>query len=644
MFILSTRPRVASFLRLASFLALGALPLRATQSSDSDRNTPNVIAPAYVFGRRGIEPGELRQASALALGRDDFLYIADTGNHRVQKLAANGLPRSSFGSWGQGPSQFCFPSAIAVAADGDIYVADMAGRLQAFSAEGRFLKAWDGLRGPRGIAVTADRVYVSEEDLHRVRYYSRKDGPDGAFGGLGSQPGRFLAPAGLAVDEDGAVYVADSGNHRIQKLDAGGKPITAWGAWGSQAGQLSYPGGLGYADGRVYVADTCNHRIQVFDRNGLLVKQWGAAPSVPDAAAGRLHYPTGLAVAPSGGLTAVSEPVDDRVQVFLNRDLATRKRVNDLPWWDSLHARVHTVRLAAPPPGSPAQMPGALASSDVHAVFFFDVGSNALGPIVTAGGYGPKLGELNGVGGLALDAAAGRAYVGDRGNRRIVVYDLPRNPQRRELFSNTLRTVSSRAFDRLLPPSPGYDPEVALPGPMRFAPDGRLYILDRGNASILVCGADLSVQRRIAVSPNLREFAVAADGTIFATDPTRLCVVVYEADGREKDRWRARGEKDGERFRMPWGVALDAAGFVYVSDALEDVLLKLDPKGRLVKKWGAPGRQPDRLMSPRGLTFHAPDRLLVEDYGNHRAQLCNTEGDFLGNYVAGGLATPIAIR
>jgi len=640
---------VEDLFRAAVMLAAMVAPAPAgpvSQSGDSDRNYPNVLAPLYRFGRSGSEPGSLRHPWGLAVGRDDVLYVADAANHRVQMFAMNGLLRGSFGGCGSGPSQFLFPSAVAAGPEGEIYVADATGRLQGFSADGRFLSSREGLRPPvRGLAVSKDRIYVSESELHRVRVFLRKGGETGSFGGAGFQPGRFISPGGVAVDEDGAVYVADTGNHRIQKFGPDGGPLAQWGAWGSQAGLLSYPAGLGYSGGRISVADQGNHRVQVFDRNGVFLRQWGAPPPLVGDWPGRMHAPEGLAVSPSGGLTVVGEALEDRIQVFANRELAKTERVNDLPWWDTLHARMHAVRLAPPPPGSKPQTAGALAAPDVHAVFFFDVTTDAMGPLVAAGGYGRKIGELNGIGGVAMDPDRGRAFVADRGNRRLVIYEIPRSAARPELFENSIRVISSHAFDRLTPSAPaGYVPEAAVPGPICRGGDGRIYILDRANAAILVCGADLLFEKRIPVPPSVQEFAIGAGGGIVATDPVRGQVVLYDAGGKETSAWGRRAEKGDDAFRWPYGIALDDRGFAYVSDAQQDAVMKFDPEGRFVKRWGTTGRKPDQFSSPRRLTYYKPDRLIVEDLGNHRAQLCNTEGDFLGNYVSGGLATPIAIR
>lgn len=636
-------------LRVLLLLSLLVSPAPAgspPQSVDSERNFPNVFPPLYRFGRSGSEPGSFRLPSGLAVGKDDVLYVADAGNHRVQIFTMSGQLRGSFGTCGSGPSQFLFPSALAAGPDGEVYVADAGGRLQEFSSDGKFRGAREGLRPPvRGIAATRDRIYVTESELHRVRILLRKGGEGGSFGGPGFQPGRFISPAGIAIDEDGTVYVADSGNHRIQKFSADGRPLAQWGAWGSQAGLLSYPAGLGYADGRITVADQANHRVQVFDRNGAFLRQWGAAPPQVGDWPGRMHLPEGLAVSSSGGLTVVSEPLEDRLQVFAYRELTKTERVNDLPWWDTLHQRMHSTRLAPPPPGARPQAAGVLAAPDVHAVFFFDVATNALGPLTAAGGYGRKLGELNGIGGVAIDPDRGRAVVGDRGNRRLVIYEIPRNAVRKELFENSIKVVSSATFDRLIPAAPaGYVAEQAVPGPMFRGGDGRIYILDRANAAILVCGADLRFEKLVPVSPGVQEFAVRQDGVIVATDPVRGQVVLYDAEGKETSAWGRRGDQGDDAFRQPYGIALDDRGFAYVSDTQQDALLKFDGDGRFVKRWGSRGARPDQFSSPRRVTWYPPDRLLVEDYGNHRAQLCNTEGEFLGNYVAGGLATPIAIR
>jgi DNA-binding beta-propeller fold protein YncE len=181
--------------------------------------------PLLVFGRRGSRPGELDSPSGLAVDSRGNLYVADTGNHRVQKLSPRGKPLAAWGSRGSGPGQFESPGGVAVGPGDVVYVADGGNhRIQAFDASGRLLRQW---------------------------------------GSRGRGAGQLERPAGLAVDAAGYVYVADSGNDRIQKFDPRGKPLGSAGCSGTGSGELRRPVALAFdRDGYLYVVDAGNHRIQ----------------------------------------------------------------------------------------------------------------------------------------------------------------------------------------------------------------------------------------------------------------------------------------------------------------------------------------------------------------------------------------------
>ncbi len=137
----------------------------------------------------------------------------------TQVPAAAGL---AWGTQGDAPGQFNNPLDIAVDDEGNVYVADSGNRrVQVFDAAGRFVAYWRGgdERFVRPSAVAWDeRGYVLVLDsgtgwIHRFTV-------DGRFlEKFGGPAAGVLCPCWLAVNEAGQVYVLDSGHNRVQVLE-----------------------------------------------------------------------------------------------------------------------------------------------------------------------------------------------------------------------------------------------------------------------------------------------------------------------------------------------------------------------------------------------------------------------------------------
>src|SRR5690606_36152225 len=104
--------------------------------------------------------------------------------------------------------------------------------------------------------------------------------PDGelleekTIGGVcGPGPGEFGFVTDAVEDSQGNIYIAEYGEYdRIQKFSSGGEFLVQWGSHGSEPGQFLRPQNLAIDEqDRIWVADACNHRIQVFDPQGNLV-------------------------------------------------------------------------------------------------------------------------------------------------------------------------------------------------------------------------------------------------------------------------------------------------------------------------------------------------------------------------------------
>jgi NHL repeat len=214
------------------------------------------------------------------------------------------------------------PRAIAIDAQDHLYIVDFTARIQVFDRDGSYLgPTWTtpDFRNGRPSGLSMDRggnLLVCDSHYHCVRVYSPegKEYPERRMGGTsGSEPGQFGYVSDIVQDADGCYFISEYGeNDRITKLDVQGRFLLTWGRMGTEPGEFQRVRALALGpDGNLYAADACNHRIQVFDRNGKLLRYWGNAGAGP----GQLSYPYDLAFSAEGVLYVV-EYGNHRVQKF----------------------------------------------------------------------------------------------------------------------------------------------------------------------------------------------------------------------------------------------------------------------------------------------------------------------------------------
>ena len=79
---------------------------------------------------------------------------------------------------------------------------------------------------------------------------------------------------------------------------------------------------------------------------------------------------------------------------------------------------------------------------------------------------------------------------------------------------------------------------------------------------------------------------------------------------------------------MPWGIAVDAAGDVYVADWRNDRIQKFDPDGSHIASWGASGQGEGEFHRPSGVAVDGEGDIYVADWGNERLQVLGADGGF----------------
>ena len=236
------------------------------------------------------------------------VYISDTNNHRVRKLATDGTITTVAGNGSDGYGGDAGPATAAQ------------------------------LSSPNGIALDGNNnLYIADTNNHRIRKLAA-NGTISTVAGNGNagSPGdggqataaNLMWPAGVAVDSIGNLYIADSGNNRIRKVSTSGyiSTVAGDGTWGfggdggpAISAQLKQPSGVVVdLSGNLLIADTANNRIRKVTTGGAInafagngAPGWGGDGG--PATDAQINIPRGLAIDPIGNVV-IAQGYDNRVR------------------------------------------------------------------------------------------------------------------------------------------------------------------------------------------------------------------------------------------------------------------------------------------------------------------------------------------
>lgn len=280
---------------------------------------------------------------------DDYgnLYIADTGNNRVRKIAfdgtistvaGNGTPGYSGDGGAATAASLKGPSSVAIDGVGNIYVADSGNRrvrkigsdgiITTVAGDGSGYGYLDGSaatavdivpraiaidgRGNLYIAVWASVVKVTVDGtIHRI-VGNGVAGTNNSNVTLNAQ-----SVDALAIDRLGNLYVVDTASNMVRKITADGfiSTVAGNGAYGyagdgglATTAELANPNSVTVdGDGNLYIADTNNSRIRVVTGDGII--HTVAGTGIPGfsgdgslASLAKIRWPTGLAIDRNGNV------------------------------------------------------------------------------------------------------------------------------------------------------------------------------------------------------------------------------------------------------------------------------------------------------------------------------------------------------
>jgi len=175
--------------------------------------------------------------------------------------------------------------------------------------------------------------------------------------------------------------------------------------------------------------------------------------------------------------------------------------------------------------------------------------------------------------------------------------------------------------------------DVDEAGGIDVGPQGWLYLADQDGVTVF--HPDLTPIGRfpeevggvadVAVSPST--------GEVYVTDVVDNEVVRYSPDGTLLGRWGSPGSGGGQ-LDNPQSIAVGPGGDVYVGERWNNRVSRFDAAGSFLGAWGQLGTTSGAFQWPRGLATDAEGNVYVADYADGgaiggRVQVFTRTGDFL---------------
>jgi RHS repeat-associated protein len=276
----------------------------------------------FQFGKEGTTSGRFVEPKSIAVDGSSDVWVADSGNNRLQVFSENGKHIKNVSKLGTNPGEVKHPQGITFDAKGNLWVADTGNnRLEEWSSTGAFKEVFAGipevpgslLKEPEGVAIDAEgNAFIADTGDHRiVKYWRALTGEEFFWGNTATfGQSQLSSPSGIAIGAEGNIYVTDAVKNSVFEYTHASQFVRSFGSTGSGNGQLKEPGSVATdSAGNVWVADRGNDRIEEFGPTGTFLQVFGKEGT----GEAQLNAPVGVAIDPQGNAW-VADTGNDRVQ------------------------------------------------------------------------------------------------------------------------------------------------------------------------------------------------------------------------------------------------------------------------------------------------------------------------------------------
>ncbi len=655
-------------------------------------NIITTVAGGNLFNNLQATNTILNSPAGVATDTNGNLFIVDTINNVVRKVTTNGVAKIIAGTgvgwlYGDGGAatnaNFYFPNAVTVSSSGNVYISDNGNNcIRKVDTNGVITRVagngTNGFTGDGGVATnarissplglcldTAGNLFFADSLNNRIRKVATTGtittvagGGNGGDGGPATSAA-LGSPSGVVVDSSGNMFIADTGNSRIRKVNTSGTISTVVGTGtagysgdggAATSAKINSPDGVAFDKfGNLLIVDTSNHCIRKLT-NSIITTVAGSGTNGFFGDGGlatnaNLSQPQNVSVDTNGNLF-IADYGNSRIRKVGTNGIITTVAGHILN--DGDYATDATLGFAY---GSAIDALGNIYIADTYNNRIRKVGVNGIITTVVGNGIPTYSGDgglatnasLKSPQGVALDAA-GNLFVADSSNSRIRKVDT----------NGIISTVAGTgAFGFSGDGGAATNAKIRANGVTVDAAgnlfiaevlNGRIRKVDTNGIITTVAGNGSfgsSGDGGAATSAGLAfpyGTAVSSSGNLFIADginsrvrkvDTNGIISTYAGNGTNGFSGDG-GKATNSSLSIPSGVALDAIGNVFISDANYVVVRKVSTNGIIstiagsglvngvgVGGDGGPANQAS-FSTLHGVTTDNAGNVFIADSGNSR--------------------------
>ena len=616
-----------------------------------------VIAGTGAYGFSGdggpAISAELRNPYNVAIDNHGNVFIADSYDHRIRKVSANGIISTIAGNGVQGFSgdggvavnaSLNGPNALAIDKEGNVFISDCSnyrirkvgtnGLITTIAGTGEQGYSADGIYAVNakmgiltGVALdNSGNVLVTDFRIRKINTNGvittiAGNGTQGFGGDEGLAVNAQLAglEGSVAVDDQGNIFISDSQNNRVRKVTTDGiiHTIAGDGGYGfsgdgsaATSAEIYYPTGVAVdKQGNILVAS--NYRIRKINSNGIINTIAGNGSGgyngegIP-ATLSQTYETTGMMIDKAGNIF-IAERSDNRVRKLSASGVITTVAGNGIKGYSGDGGLAINAQL---------DLPNSLSIDNNGNIFIADLGNSCIrkinvnGVITTIAGNGVR--GFTGDGGLAINAqldyptavfadSSGNILIADQGNHRI----------RKINVAGIITTiVGNGTYGINGDGGNATDAQLTYPSSVTEDVHGNIFITEWGNSRV----------RKIDTNGIIN--TVAGNGS----------------DGFDGDGGKALEAQVHANF-----ISFDRDENMIVTDGANNRIRKVDKHGIITTIVGGGAVFGDgglavsaQLYRPQSAIVDSASNLIIADAGNNRIRIVSTTNNITYTFTGNG--------